>query len=228
MRNGVEMQNSQFFVYIVESPNPGDFFDDRSEGRLIAEALTLAGIPAELRIVIDDENFLKALHVGFFSAIKKHDKARPILHISAHGNEEGFSLSNGSRYPWKLFGASLTKLNRAMKGNLLLCMSCCKGYSVSDLAKWVDSNDQPFAAVVGSDGEPTWTETLLGFQVFYHQLTCDKTLQDACEAMKFATGHFDWRANTPKGIKADEIRIMTMILEAVWSLDDIKNPPSAS
>ncbi len=50
-----------FTVFIIESVQPNDLLDGRTEGRLLQESLKLAGIDAEYRLAVDGRTFGFAL-----------------------------------------------------------------------------------------------------------------------------------------------------------------------
>ena len=75
----------RFFVYIVESPSAPDIYHGRSEGALVARALSLDLIPAISRTVINREALEAALRIGLPEAMSQLPEHLPIVHLSAHG-----------------------------------------------------------------------------------------------------------------------------------------------
>jgi hypothetical protein len=49
------------FVHIVESPSPADLLDSRTEGKVLSEALDLAGIKRFYNLATNEEMFKKAI-----------------------------------------------------------------------------------------------------------------------------------------------------------------------
>src|SRR5258705_8448442 len=82
-----------FFVYVVESPSAPDIYHGRSEGGLVVNALGLDAIPCVSRTAINREAFVAALRIGLTEAMKEFPGRYPILHLSAHGSNEGIQLS---------------------------------------------------------------------------------------------------------------------------------------
>jgi hypothetical protein len=176
-----------FFVIIVESPSAQDFFVDRAEGRLIQAGLQLAGIPCMLRTVIDTACMSKALTQGILEVCEKNH-GLPVVHISAHGNRDGIELTNGCFMPWQELIDGLSLMNQHLRGELLVCMSSCEGYSCAlDALKGATS--RPWKTLVGNKQTPTWPETVVGFSAFYHLLNKGMKVRDAVEGMKAASGN---------------------------------------
>lgn len=54
---------------------------------------------------------------------------------------------------------------------------------------YLEEEDYPYWALVGSSEEPTWGETAIAFATLYHQLHLGEYINDAVEAMKRASGN---------------------------------------
>lgn len=193
MNNDLSSNADIFLVYIVESPSPDDFYSNRSEGALLASAAALDGIPSVVRIVINHEKLVQALSFGIVDAAKHHPSRLPILHISAHGYDDGIQLSDGGTLSWEHLRELLIPLNKALNGGLILCMSTCKGYSACRMAMHASHNPSlPFCALVANTDEPRWSSTAVGYAAFYHRLLLGASVRDAVEAMKVASGDPNW------------------------------------
>src|SRR5216684_7468869 len=57
-----------------------------------------------------------------------------VIHISAHGNNEGFALTSGQRIFWGQLAGLLRPINRAFAGRLILAMSTCEGLHAAAMA----------------------------------------------------------------------------------------------
>ena len=90
--------------------------------------------------------------------MRKNPNLLPIVHISAHGDENGIQLSDGTEISWKNMRTVLLPINKALKGLLLLCMSACKGFAACVMA--MEAGELPFMAVIGTHETPTWSDTL--------------------------------------------------------------------
>lgn len=140
------------------------------------------------RLAISREAFEAALKIGLSEEMRGLPDLMPILHISAHGFEDGIQLSNGEVLLWSELKEALLPVNAAFQGFLVVCMSSCKGYSGVRMAMELDG-DLPFFALVGCADSPTWSETAVAFSTFYHQVARGAYLQDAVAAMRMASGN---------------------------------------
>lgn len=222
---------ASFFVYVIESPSPGDLFEERSERGLLKEALRLSGVPAVMRMVIDRRSLERALkddirEVFLRRNAKLQEKGKPfevpIVHISAHGNESGIRLSDGSDVSWTDLGDLLRPFSKLIKGKLILSLSSCQGLAAKVLAREVASC--PFRAIVGHDGKPNWSDAAVGFTVFYHLLKKGVTAVAAEEAVRAATADGDLSFNVltaerARSLVEDEDRMDRIIEEVLAELD---------
>ncbi len=184
-----EKHDFRFFVYIVESPSAVDIYHKRSESDLLKQAINLNQILCIDRVAISTEAFVAAIRVGLYEEMKNFPGLIPVLHISAHGFSEGIQLSSGEVIKWAFLRELLKPVNTALKGNLLVCMSSCEGYSGSRMAMVTDDSEYPFFAIVGNCQKPTWSETAIAFATFYHLIAKGRFIIDAVEAMKVASGN---------------------------------------
>jgi hypothetical protein len=184
-----EDQRIRFFVYIVESPSPVDVYHGRGEGQMVAQAVRLNLIPAVVRIAISREAFEASLRVGITEAMQAYPGLVPILHISAHGNEEGIGLSSGEHITWRELRELFKPINHALGGALLVCLSCCKGYSGTRMAMYPDDPNEPYFALIGNIDSPTWADTAVAYAALYHLLGKGEYLVDAVPAMRVASGN---------------------------------------
>ena len=184
---------TRFTVYIVESPSPVDLYQKRYEGEILQRALQLANIPSVHRLTVSMDAFETALGLGLLLHLSEGEVLPPILHISAHGNDEGLQLTSGEVVTWPRLRDLLMPINHALNGNLLICMSSCQGFYASCMAlsevKMPLARDIPFFGLVGHQGKPSWSDTAIAFASFYHLLTKGYYIDTAVRAMKIASGN---------------------------------------
>jgi len=178
----------KFFVYIVESPSALDLYNGRHEGTMLRQSLQLSQISAIDHLAVTKEAFKAALLIGLPEAMKLHSALIPIIHISAHGDDNGLQLADGSRIDWHELKVLLQPINKALNGFLLVCMSCCKGYFGVRMAMEIHDEDAPFFALIGNHDSPTWSETSIGFCTLYHLVNKGETVMDAVKCMNAAAG----------------------------------------
>lgn len=189
-----------FFVYVIESPSAPDLYAGIGEGHRMAQALELESIPCVVRTAINAEAFFAAFKFGLPQAIEATGRY-PVIHLSAHGNEQGIQLSSGESIGWDVLRGLLLPVNESLNGVLLLAMSACQGFSACKMAMSADSETHPYIAMVGDFREPTWADTVVGFLTFYHLVAKGRGLQEAVDAMNIATGEIGWSL-----LWAEEIR----------------------
>jgi hypothetical protein len=177
-----------FHVYIIESPSADDFYNKRFEGEALEKTLNLSGISSSHHLVVD----LKTFYNSFFNGLKEYFDRRetflpPIIHLSAHGNNNGIELTNGNTISWDIIKILVTPVNNSLNGGLLLCMSSCEGFAGCQMA--MQNGELPFWAIIGNNDKPTWGETNIGFAAFYHLFRSDKNIFESVSGMKAASGN---------------------------------------
>lgn len=174
------------FVFIIESPSEFDILDGRTEGRTLCEALRLAGTDAYYSLSVSKEMFQCSLTERLSAAYQNFHKF-PIIHISAHGDENGIALTNGDYIPWDELRAMLSPLNKIMQGGLLICMSSCFGASGCRMAMHED-DELPFWALIGHHGSAGWSDAAVAYVSFYHNFFKGKSVEASVAAMCSASG----------------------------------------
>lgn len=180
-------QRDGAFVFILESPSGKDLLDGRTEGRTLSEALSLAGTDSCYSMVTNRELFYEALRSRMIAAIERFPTKSPILHFSMHGSPDGVALTNGDFVTWDEMRSALSGLNSIMTRGLLICMSSCFGGAGCRMAMH-EEDAQPFWALIGNSGSPTWADAAVAYVTFYHQLFKGSTVENAVAAMQVASG----------------------------------------
>lgn len=187
MPESTHSQIPRFFVFIVESPSASDLYHGTNESNLLQQAIKLLDeTECVVRMAISREAFHAALIYGLSEEMRLRPESIPILHISAHGGEDGFATSIGEVVTWDELKGLLIPINKALGDCLILCMSCCEGWSACSMAMKEDT--APFYAMIGHSGSPTWADTAVAYAAFYHRLAKGAYLSDAVEGMKAASG----------------------------------------
>lgn len=191
-----EHDRFRFFVYIVESPSAIDLYHNRVESGVIQQAVRLNRLKCISRLAVNLQAFEASLKIGLTEAMEATQDSVPLVHISAHGFSDGIQLTSGEIVDWSSLKELLTPINRALRGNLIVCMSTCEGYSGSRMAMISEPSDFPFFALVGNGSKPTWSETAVGFSTFYHLLANNRFVEDAVDAMRIASGNANFYITT--------------------------------
>jgi hypothetical protein len=117
--------------------------------------------------------FIKSLNTIYHFA---ENGEYPILHFEMHGNEDGLSLVSGQYISWDELKDHITKINVAIKNNLLITLATCRGAYLMSVITLQERS--PFGAMIGS-----WVDIqeieLVSFVYFYLHLIRYKDLNMA-------------------------------------------------
>ncbi len=141
-----------------------------------------------MRTAINLEAFEASLKIGLTDEMKLYQGLIPILHISAHGNSEGIQLSDGTVIPWVVLRQLLYPINTALNNSLIVCLSCCEGYSGTRMAMFIEDEGYPFYAIVANSRKPFWSDAAVAYSTFYHLLAKGELIGNAVDAMRIASG----------------------------------------
>lgn len=177
-----EKRASMIYVHIVESPDKETLRKKTYEGKRLHDILELAGITSEHYLVEDMDDFKKQVsslpdRVQDYKK-KGIDKVSYILHISAHGSEDGISLTDGTIIRWKELVDIIEPVNARLASFfsqpeldyiLVVVLSTCKGVHGFKMA--LNKDEIPFRGIVGPEENVTWMESALAYLILYHQHT---------------------------------------------------------
>lgn len=123
----------------------------------------------------------------------------PILHIEAHGNEEGLGLANGEIIGWKDLSAPLIRLNELLRAQLIVTVAACSGGLMARTA--AESVRAPFLAVLGPSTEIWDNELYADYCQFYFEYDKTRSITKARWAMNsFKTATQDYYFSTAMNI----------------------------
>lgn len=174
-----------FFVYILESNQPLEIQAGFSEGKALEHILKFCDIRTEYRTFINNLTLAHNLRHAVTLALKH--KVPPILHISTHGSEHGLVPTIKQLVTWQELFGMLAPLDDLAGGKYLLCMSACHGLAAINMA--LGNPQVPILGVVGTFETVDWSDNVLGFSSFYHLLTKRRSIRQAVEGMKAASGN---------------------------------------
>ncbi|BAX81471.1 hypothetical protein [Labilibaculum antarcticum] len=170
-------------IYIIESQNPNDILNNRTEGKALSAGLDLAGIANQYFQVIDNECFDKCIEIicEDINRLKKEGLVAPYIHISAHGNESGIGLTSGEFLEWDSLTLKADRINE-LTGKIQpdpknphieispinYCFSTCQGYNAFKMQG--DIKENKFSSIIGPAAPVDWSDSLLAFMTLYHQI----------------------------------------------------------
>lgn len=189
-------------IYIIESQSPEDILVNRTEGRALSAGLDLSGIANKYYQVIDEDCLDKCLLeiAANINNLKQNDLVAPYIHISAHGNEDGFVLTGGEFINWNMFREKIDLLNELTgkiqpipeKPHIQIspinyCFSTCKGFNAHKIQG--DINENKFSSIIGPSELVDWSDSLIAFMTFYHQIFYKKNrAKNAVKIMNISAG----------------------------------------
>jgi len=187
-------------IYIIESPRDTDLLDNRIEGHALFSTLNLAGINNQYFQVVTKnslENTFARIVIDI-NNLKSQDLVAPYLHFSAHGNENGFGLSNGEFITWDMLRDYLDNINREITfirypgytldiSLLNLSFSVCKGFNAKKMQDGLDRNI--YSSLVGPIESVDWADSLIAYSTLFHQIFYKgKRMIDSISIMNSAAG----------------------------------------
>jgi len=182
------MADQRFYVYVVESPSSRDLLDRGLEGRVLTEALALSGIDFVYNVATDEETLVECLFTRFDETLQSDGYVRlPILHISAHGSNNGLQLTNKSFISWEVLKNRISAVNAMLGSTLIVCVSACYGSFAVRLA--ISDEASPFYALVGPSDNVALSDLAVAYSSFYHVLRKTWDLTVAHQAMVAASGN---------------------------------------
>lgn len=136
---------------------------------------------------MNQETFYKAIDI---ERNETPDIARsdiPIIHISAHGNQDGIQLTDGAFLAWAELRKTLARINDELRSLLILCMSSCEGFGAARMA--FNLEPLPFFALIGPTEKISLTDTAIAFLILYYRLYKGAGPAEVMAAMKISSGN---------------------------------------
>lgn len=193
---------SKIRIAIIESPNPIDLFDNRSEAKALEASCNLIGHQAISFFAKSRSDFQSIINY-LASSDSIHASQNPslplFLHISSHGNG-GCVAFGADVINWDDLTTDLTPLlgNSEYKGKLSLSISACGSgeNSLSIHAKKIFSKSSNIKmpsyifSILGDD--VNWDDALIGWTILYHKIskigiTTPSLIIDALEKIEMCT-----------------------------------------
>lgn len=168
-------------IAVIESPNPMDLFDGRSESDSLVPACKLIGHQSISFLAKSREEFAevcKYIASADTAHASKYPSAPLFLHLSCHGNGEGVAFGE-SDVSWELLVQDIEPIlsNPLYEGNFAIAISSC-GSGGHDLHKHfiekIEEGDikkipQYIFSIPGDN--VYWDDALVGWILFYHKLS---------------------------------------------------------
>ena len=149
-------------VMVIESRSPEDHYQGRREGEGLCELLRLCGIEHVYREVTDRTHFIRA-----FEEVSACEPR--YVHISCHGDADGFRLTDGDIVNWDEFHDFVWHgCDRALGDCVLVFSASAVGEGVGVL---LEQHRTFCARIVAPTRRITWQEGLAAYSSFYFRST---------------------------------------------------------
>lgn len=169
-------------IAVVESPNPIDLFDERSESEGLVSACKLIGHQS-ISFFAKSRREFREICLYLASADTKHASKYPsaalFLHLSCHGNKGGISFGSSKLLTWKALVQDVKPIlnNPYYQGNFALSISSC-GSGEHDMDEHIlnkieedDSIKIPQYIFSIPGCSVNWDDALIAWVLFYHKLS---------------------------------------------------------
>lgn len=205
-------------IFIIESTDPMDLLQDRSEREALEKVCKLIGHEVATFEVKSKQEFKTICK--YLSSIdedhdsKKRKKVPLCIHISTHGNDEGLGFGYDF-ISWRNLFKMLQPLCSEMdsySGSLILIISACGADSQSVTKEFEteygkNNKLNPPTYLFITTGNPNWDDALVSWVNFYHQLPTvklydkkdiQKVLNKAQVSRTIKLRYFRWDNNDHK------------------------------
>ena len=178
-------------IYVIESLPDGDLKTGRDlyDSIVFPESGKLDGIHTEFSVARTQTELARRLAViGRNAKLGNH---KPIIHIEAHGTEDGIALADGSVMRWRTLIPICGDINQSCGMNLIVVAISCMGWNLT--ASLVPSDRAPVNMVIGPTAVMQAGELLDATRLFYRTLYSTLDLNAAIEAMNGGRPYGEWR-----------------------------------
>jgi len=185
-------------VCIIESPSDKNIFKGEYVGGTLTNAFQTAGILFNYRLTVSKQTFVDAI-ANMNNIIR--ERVFPLLHLSAHGNQDGIELTDKTFIKWDELKNYLEPINESLYQNLWFGISSCSGFSACSMAM-SSSTKLPFYVLVGPTKKIPIDDVTIAFVTFYFNLLKKKSSgEKAVNAMKIASGNKNFGIVLAKDMK---------------------------
>jgi hypothetical protein len=174
-------------IEIIESVAPGDGWAGRTGHRLfdVIQPLGLTSTPrvdVRYTLVSTKDQFFNQLDSIVQDA--KTNGHKPVLHIEAHGGQDGLTVGSGDLVPWPELRKHFTEINQITRVNLIVVLSACDG---AQLVQLLQPHDRaPFRLLIGPRRIVKAGELEDACTAFYRTMFRTADAIDAIDAMNAA------------------------------------------
>lgn len=157
-------------VFIIESSNPKDFYEQKLDGIAAQGILNILGVKNELRFVLDRKHFEKAI-------VEAKAMNCNLIHLSCHGGEDCIALADNYQPSWDKFADLFQGIGWCP--HALVMSSCCG--ATSGIRKAFQTKPRRPGIIFGSSDERSYGEYTVAWAILYHRFKIDGVNKDAAQ-----------------------------------------------
>jgi hypothetical protein len=177
-------------VYVIESLPDGEpkTGGDLYDSVVFPDSRGLEGVFTKFLSAGTRDDLVRCLaEVGRAARLANH---RPIVHIEAHGSDDGIGLADGSTFLWSELIPLFGDINQACRMNLVVVAVSCFGWNLTGAL--MPSDRAPVNMVIGPVNAMSAGELLNATRKFYRSLFAELDLNKALEAMNLGRPYDEW------------------------------------
>jgi hypothetical protein len=114
----------------------------------------------------------------------------PIVHLEAHGTDDGLELTDGTIVPWVELAPLLGEINRASRMNLIVVVVSCMGWNL--VHAMLPQDRSPLFMLIGPPEAMFAGDLLVGTKEFYRALFSTFDVNEALAAMNGSRPYDEW------------------------------------
>lgn len=178
-------------VYVIESLPDGELKTGRDlyDSIVFPASQKLDGVYTEFLRAYTRQDFARHLaEIKRGAALGNH---HPIIHIEAHGSQDGIAMADGTEMKWKTLIPLFGDINQTCRMNLIVVAISCMGWNLT--TSLIPSDRAPVNMVIGPVGVMRAGELLQATRRFYATLFSRLDVNDALSAMNDGQSYGKWR-----------------------------------
>lgn len=184
-KSNVKTKKDKVYLFILEAPKAFECADEIFEGDILKGISKLLKIPTYHSFIKNKNDFIK--EIKFIESSEKFSnghRSSIILHLSFHGNCDGFAMGPDEVEWDELFEITKQIFSRfnKLKGNRYLTLSACDS-DQQRLTKLIEQSNLINAPefIFTCKGTPSWDESGLQWATFYSKLVKLDLKKDSAE-----------------------------------------------
>jgi hypothetical protein len=181
-------------IYVIESLKPGDpkTGTDLYDQTIYPVTRRLDGLHAQFFPAQNRDDLIQRL--ADIGRAVRLDHRLPLIHIEAHGTDDGLELADETQITWRELVPILGDINQACRMHLIVVAISCRGANL--LHALLPADRAPLFMLVGPRGDMTHAQLLEATSRFYEALVeallAGEDINGALNAMNNGLDYDQW------------------------------------